>query len=283
MFYFLHSLEERLAYNETKINIENGYLYFESALNEQKKLAQSIAYTLSEDNEIKKALAENRSDDCYKILYEKMKNIRETLNIYDFLVQIHSKELKSFVRSWDKNGSGVALDGFREGLGIVRETKKGVSGIELGRKLNIKAIVPIFGNNGYIGSIEAIFDFLELEKNLLKLGIRPIFLLDSSFLDIALDEAQKPKIGNYTLINSICEKGCLKELGELFVDSDEVIYGREYAFGFRTLYSYNGKIIGKMGISIQKSQKIQRTISAQHEYGEPQNNKQPTTKGVKIE
>lgn len=256
IFYFLHSLDKKLAHNQILKNLEQSYFLLEEVVNDQAKLAQSIAFGLSVDEIIINSLKNHKPDDAYNFLLERVSKIKQNLLIPNLLIQIHTKELKSFVRNWDKNGSGVALEAFREGLKLVKETKRPISGIELGKRLNIKAIVPIFDDKQYLGSIEAIFDFEGLEKKLAQFEIIPIVLLEKDLINIAVDEKDKPEINGYKLINQACKKECFYELKEGFNGTSGVIVSKKYAFGFKELYSYSYKKIGKLGVAIKINQNL---------------------------
>lgn len=256
IFYFLHSLDKKLAHNQILKNLEQSYFLLEEAINDQAKLAQSIAFGLSVDEIVINSLKNHKPDDAYNFLLERTNKIKKTLSIPNLLIQIHTKELKSFARNWDKNGSGVPLEAFREGLKLVKETKRPISGVELGKRLNIKAIVPIFDDGQYLGSIEAIFDFEGLEKKLAQFEIVPVVLLEKELINIAVDEKDKPDIKRYKLINQACNNECFYELKEGFNEANSVMVGKKYAFGFKDLYSYSYKKIGKLGVAIKIEQHL---------------------------
>jgi signal transduction histidine kinase/DNA-binding response OmpR family regulator len=135
--------------------IENGF-----------RLGITNAIAIAQDRDIKSALVDFDKEKAYGIL----KDISEDYAKYTFYkkgkIHIHTKDVKSFLRSWDKDHNGDDLSGFRYTINTVKKTQKPVLGIEVGwADLVIRAIVPIMQGDEYLGSLEVIQDFSNVIDN----------------------------------------------------------------------------------------------------------------------
>ena len=135
-------------------------------------------------------IIDNLEQDKPKELKKEILKLLEIIKTYsnqnNLQVQIHTKDLKVFVRSWEDKDSGLSLESFRKGLVKVKETKEPYVSNELGKRFNIKAIAPIFNKSGeYIGTIEVIMDYSDLKNRLKYMGIDIIALLEKEYLQIA--------------------------------------------------------------------------------------------------
>ncbi len=223
-------------YKEQRVNeaiSKNVDILYEN-LSYEKMYAQSLAIMLSKDNTIIKSLKENNQKLALKRLKEFLQELKISANIDYIDIQIHTKDLKAFARSWDsRNYFGESLKSFRKGLVKVAKTKKSFVSIELGKRLNIKAISPIFENTNYIGSIEVISSFKGLKKHLKKFDLAILGLLEKKYLKIAIDLKNNQKIDNFVVI----EKQFNKELFKILQNNTQ-IFKKD-----RFFYNINNKII----------------------------------------
>jgi hypothetical protein len=196
--------EEELMdnYISKNVGILNENIDFE------KQYASYLSLFLSKDNEIKKALLENNQSKALEELKLFLGEVKDATGSNDVDVQIHTYDTKAFARSWDTSDYyGTDLSSFRKGLLRVKKTGKPIVSIELGKRLNIKAITPIFDQNGtFAGSVEAIVGFQNMKKRLHRLDLDIIGLLDQKFIDIAVDLRKHKKIGRYYLVEKAYSK-----------------------------------------------------------------------------
>ncbi len=194
------------AYISKNIEILNENLSFE------KRYALSLSLFVAKNENIKKALRENNQKLALSEIEKFLKDMKHSTGISNIDIQIHTKDLRAFARNWDKSDYfGVALGSFRKGLVRVKKSKKPFVSIELGKRLNIKAISTILDKEGdFIGSIEVIMDFQNVQKRLRKFDLKMLPLLNERFIDIAVDLKNHKKIEGYYVV----EKNYPKELYE---------------------------------------------------------------------
>ena len=197
-----------IFYNLLQINtekklvnqLEDALALTKNLLVEQKRYALSLSLLISEDEAFLKSFYKKNRKESFQILNKKIQLLKKLQNSH-FEVQVHNEDLTTYIRSWDFNIKDVPLASFRQGLVEVKNRLQPYSSIELGKRLNIKAITPIMKDKIFQGSIEVIINFEYLEKELKKHGYTLYILLDNKFLDIATTLKNNPQIGNYTLVN----------------------------------------------------------------------------------
>jgi len=163
LFYNLNNIEkEKVLIN----NLENALLMTNNLLEEEKKQALSFAILLKNDKEFLESFTKNDKRKTFEIIKNKLAQL-ELVQPKKFRIQVHNKNLHTYIKSWDATYKSENLEGFRKGLVEVKNTKKHLVSIELGKRLNIKAIVPIIENGIFLGSIEVITEF-ETVSNILK-------------------------------------------------------------------------------------------------------------------
>jgi len=186
--------------NEQLSRLENSLVITRNMLEEQKRYALSLSILLSEDKEIIQSFLQQNRQESFDIVNRKIQRLK-TLQNSHFEVQIHHKNLTTYLRSWDFSKKDIPLESFRKGLVNVKENKKPLVSIELGKRLNIKAISPIMVKDEFMGSIEIIIDFEYLFNELKQKGYTLFVLLNQTHLNIANELQNHPKIGNYVLVN----------------------------------------------------------------------------------
>ena len=250
--------------NQKKLisNLENSLAITKNLLEEEKRYALSLSILLSQDEELINAYESNNRKKAFDIVNKKINGLKKLQNSL-FEVQIHTKELNTYLRSWDFSKKDIPLSSFREGLVKVKKENKPLVSIELGKRLNIKAISPILRNGKFIGSIEVIIGFDYLEKELKDKGYNLDILLNNKYLNIATTLKNNPKIGEFTLVNkkilnTSFDTNTLEDYG-YFTDNDT-------AFSYFTYYSLNREKLGYFIISLKNSSKLQLNNNYENRY-----------------
>jgi len=188
--------EEQIdRYVSKNIDILNENLVFE------RQYALSLSLYISKNKHIKQALETEDQALALQEIDSFLKEIRNTTGIANIDIQVHTSALRAFARNWDhSNYKGTRLDNFRKGLVRVKESRRPFVSIELGKRLNIKAISPILDEQQFVGSIEVIMDFKNIKKRLKKFNLNILGLLDEKFIAIAVDLQHNTRVGKYYLL-----------------------------------------------------------------------------------
>ena len=260
IFYILLNIN-----NEKKLisKLDNSLAITKNLLEEQKRYALSLSILLSEDEEIIQLYTTNQRQKLFNILNKKINQIKKLQNSF-FEVQVHTKDLSTYLRSWDYAKKDISLSSFRQGLVKVKNEKKPLVSIELGERLNIKAISPILKEGNFIGSIEVIIDFNHLENELKQKGYELYIFLNSKYLNIATSLKNNTKINSYTLVNDK-EKSYnnfnLKDLKDYGYFTD-----KEFAFSYFTYYSLKREKLGYFIVSLKNNSKIKLNNDFENKY-----------------
>ncbi|MDX9742428.1 MAG: cache domain-containing protein [Arcobacteraceae bacterium] len=255
LFYNLNNIEkEKVLIN----NLENALLITNNLLEEEKKQALSFAILLKNDKEFLESFMKNDREQTFKIIQNKLAQL-ELVQPKKFRIQVHDKDLHTYVKSWDSKHNNENLEKFRRGLVEIKQTKKHLVSIELGKRLNIKAIVPIIENGIFLGSIEVITEFETISNILKQRGYQFFVLLDDKYLDIAVDLAHNIKLKNYVICNKVEDISLLNALENIDIKNlGEFGYliNTQVAIGYFQIYDIEKRKLGFMVVAINPTSPI---------------------------
>ncbi|WP_457748939.1 cache domain-containing protein [Sulfurimonas sp.] len=245
--YLIYTLYLSSKQKEILQSLDNALLLTKNMLDEEKSHALSLSLMLSEDELLIKYYRNKKRRKVFELINSKIKSLQQ-MQGYSVDVQLHDAKIYSYVRSWDYNTTGIPLATFREGIVMVKETKKPLVSIEVGKRLNIKAISPILYHGKYIGSIEVIEGFRHLREKLAQQGYAFFILLNKRYLSIATSLKKHPFVGHeYVLVNNFYDKSSFERLRQSrFENLGKYGYfgtGR-YAFGYFAIYNLHNECLG---------------------------------------
>lgn len=207
LLYFLYKYNNKIEQNQIDILVSNRVEIVQNELTNQKNHALSLAILFSKNQNIVSFLENDKPKELKKELLTSLENIKNYTNINNIQIQVHTKDLKVFVRSWEDKDTGLSLESFRKGIVKVKETQEPFVSNELGKRFNIKAISPIFNQNSeYIGSIEVIVDYSDLKNRLKYMGIDIIPLLKKEYLPIATYYQEYNMLDDFVVIQNDYDK-----------------------------------------------------------------------------
>ncbi|RBQ26774.1 cache domain-containing protein [Aliarcobacter lanthieri] len=214
LLYFLYKYNNILNQRTLDILVSNQVQIAQNELENQKNQALSLALMFSKNQDIIENLSQNKNIELKKELV-KLIEIIKTYTKQKIDIQIHTKDLEVFTRSWENKDFGLKLESFREGLVKVKKTQEPYVSSELGKRFNIKAIAPIFDrNNAFIGSIEVIVDFSLLVERLKAFGINSLVLLETKYLDIAEYHKSNKILENFIILQNSFNKNLFEILSK---------------------------------------------------------------------
>ena len=234
LLYFLYKYNNKIQQNQVDILVSNRVEIVQNELTNQKNHALSLAILFSKNQNIISFLENNKPKELKKELLTSLENIKNYTNINNIQIQVHTKDLKVFVRSWEDKDIGLSLESFRKGLIKVKENQEPFVSNELGKRFNIKAISPIFNQKDeYIGTLEIILDYSDLRNRLKYMGIEIIPLLKKEFLPIATSHQDNSFLHDFVIIQNDYDKKFY----------DLLFQNRNYLTDENFYYEHNNRII----------------------------------------
>jgi diguanylate cyclase (GGDEF)-like protein len=173
---FTVSKMEDKIYNEKAVSLQQN---LEWKIQEKQKALIKIVLTLAQYQQIQDILESGNYGDIH--LETITQKLKEKTNYSEVWFQIIDKNANSFYRSWtDKRGDSL-LDA-RIDIASNLKNPKTKSTISVGKfDLTFKSIVPIYKNEVFLGFVESIAKFGSISKELEKLGINSLFLVDKRY------------------------------------------------------------------------------------------------------
>ncbi|MEA3554276.1 MAG: cache domain-containing protein, partial [Campylobacterota bacterium] len=147
------------------------------------KIGMATAVAIANDHDMKTALISNKRDKIVTDIQRLTKTFKDGTPFKKVKVHVHTKDVKSFVRSWKPSKFGDDLSSFRDTILSVKSTQKPLFAIEVGRAgLVIRGLSPVFDDdNNYIGSVEVIQGLNSVVKSLAKEKTELLILMDEKF------------------------------------------------------------------------------------------------------
>lgn len=198
----IFGLKTKISWQLTDDVSDQLSLTLRSELDQEKESALRFAIVLSENSDMIDALSEGDDD----FGHMKLKHIMNTVNQHvntPIRAQIITPDYSIFARSWDEENTyaGMPLSSYRSDLDDVKRHKKPRVSIEVGRRLGIKATVPVYKENKLQGFIEVLRFFDDSTSFFNKFGIDLYVLLDDSYYDIAVFMQNNPTVSHYIVAN----------------------------------------------------------------------------------
>ncbi|MFZ2968386.1 MAG: cache domain-containing protein [Sulfuricurvum sp.] len=226
-------------------------------LDKEQATALRYALILSQNGALGDALEQDDEEKGFKILSDVMKSIQ----LYtDTLIrsQIITAEYVIFARSWDNSYAGMPLDFHRPDLLYFQHHNKPRAAIEVGRKLGIKATVPIHYKDKMVGFVEVVSFFESTQEYFDRLGIDLYILMDERFYKTAVFMQENPSIGkSYILANAHYTQSDVDLLRGIdfktFKPSRVIFQGGKYLF-YEPMKNGEGETIGAFVFSLSAKQ-----------------------------
>lgn len=223
-------------------------LSLRTELGNEEEDALRIALILSENQAIRHALQRDDDETGFRLL-KKIINAVESHTSTLVRAQIITSDSSVFARSWDSDNlfAGMPLDTYRQDLEDVKRYKQPRSSIEVGRRLGIKATVPMYEGNELIGFIEVLQFFDHTTDFFHKFGIDFYVLLDDSFYNTAVLMQNNPTVAWYIVGNRRYNNVNLKVLQRLDMKRlrrERVLQEENKYIFYETMHNGQGEAIG---------------------------------------
>lgn len=229
----------------------------DNQLDKERATALRYALILSQNSALSDALEQDDEDKGFKILSEVMESIKVYTNAL-LRAQIITSDYFIFARSWDNSYAGMPLDFHRPDLLYFQNHKKPRSAIEVGRKLGIKATVPVYYQANMIGFVEVVSFFESTQEYFDRLGITTYVLMDERFYETAVFMQENPPIGKeYILANTKYTQSDLKLLNGIDFKAfkqSRVLYRQGKYFFYEPMKNGAGETVGAFVFSLSEKQ-----------------------------
>ncbi len=235
---------------------DKALLFLRANLEKEKQYAISLAIALASNQGLKESLIYENDEGAYKLLLSTIENLKRYASS-KINVQVITNDLFVFTRSWDNTYSGMPLDDFREDLIDLVKNKKPKVSIEVGYLLSIRAVVPIFEQNEFLGSLEVIILFEDLVEKFRNSGIELFVLMDEDRLSKALLMSNNPTINEFVIVNRNYNNLLLDDLKN--INFDELINSRVSTYKnsvyiYEPMFNSLGQKIGAFVMGIKKNE-----------------------------
>ena len=237
--------------NETKEEkihniMDQVTLTLDSELNLHKMDDLTMALFFSQNTGIVNALENDDEDLGYQIL----SNITEKIKKHTGMVvraQIITNEYNIFARSWDDIYAGMPIGEYRSDFDYFKTHKTPRTSIEVGRRLGIKATVPIYKDEKFLGFVEVISFFKSMTNFFSSIGVDFYAFLDVKYTDSAVLMMQNLTIGEYIVANRNYNSNHVQTLNKINfkeLKKGKILHVDEKYIFFETMYDGERKAIG---------------------------------------
>lgn len=187
-------------YKEISADMQNR---LKSLIKEKQEATLVVSFAIANNQTIRDALIKNSVSglDLDKFSDE----LSKYTSLQNSWFQLSNHNGISFYRSWtDKRGDD--LKAIRKDIIEMIKNPVPTSSISPGLfNLTFKAMVPIFEDDRYIGTVETISNFDSIAKKMQERGYNTLILVDKSHKRLLLDPSSKSYIDNYYLANNYIE------------------------------------------------------------------------------
>ncbi|SMP87161.1 Sensory domain of two-component sensor kinase [Epsilonproteobacteria bacterium SCGC AD-308-E02] len=242
LFYLKFEVKEQKLDNI----LDQCTLSLEKKLKTEQMNALEIALVLSKNDGLVNALENDDEDLGYKILSDIMDSLKQNVH-RTIRTQMITSDLHVFARSWDDVYAGMPLEDYRTDLNYIKSHKAPRTSIEVGRRLGIKATVPIYKDNVLLGFIEVIDFFEKITDYFREQGIDLYVLLDDKYYSTAVFMQENLTIKNYIVANINYNTGHIKVLEKIDfkeLQANRILSSKNRHIFFESMHNGEGEAIG---------------------------------------
>jgi len=217
---------------------------------ESKKLiGVTNAISIANDEKITTSLITNNREIAIDSLEHLSSKFKESTALKNIKIHIHTKDNKSFVRSWKLDKFGDDLSGFRDAVVQVNKTKQAINTFELGKAgLTLRSIVPVFDDNGiHLGSLEFMQGVNSVSKSFDKKDIGFLLLMDKDKATIKSFKKNKIFKNDYIISQKYIKKDFLTDANKIDIDKllkNKVCITDDFLYTYIKVDDFQNKNLG---------------------------------------
>ncbi|QEZ89349.1 Cache sensor-containing MCP-domain signal transduction protein (chemoreceptor zinc-binding domain) [Aliarcobacter cibarius] len=222
----------------------------------------SNATSIANDSNIQEALNLKDRDLAIKTIGSLSSKMKEQTPFKNIQIHIHTSDNHSFLRSWKPSEFGDDLSSFRPSVVKVNSEKKAINGFEIGNDgLSLRAVVPIFKDKNYVGSLEFMQGINSVANDFDKEGRGFLLLMDSNLATSKIKE--EDKLNNYLISQKFRNDNFMldvKTIDFIKLLNDKFFISANYFYTYIDVKDFSGK---KLGIALvaEPIQNVEQSIS----------------------
>jgi methyl-accepting chemotaxis protein len=218
------------------------------SIQEKIDIGISNAISIANDGRIKKTLLTNDRTWGIMSLTTITKEMKENTPFQNVKVHIHTKDNKSFIRSWVVEKYGDDLSSFRKSVVQVNATNKPINTFELGKAgLSLRSIVPVKDDEGnHIGSLEFMQGVNSIAKKFDSKKDAFLLLLDTSKQKTTTFDTLV-KFQNYAVSQKFINQDFLKDAQNLDINKmvkDGYFVTDKYFYTYTNVVDFQDNTLG---------------------------------------
>lgn len=220
---------------------------FRNTLSAEMVYLLSFSLALSENGELKQALAEEDENIGYEILSDLTQRFKKYTHMKSLRLQVFTPEFFIFARSWNEGFEGMPIWWFRDDLKTLKNNTEPKVGMETGRLLTFKSTIPIRRNNQLLGYLEVIELVDEFSERLREQGIELFTLMDEVYLEKASLMRNFPRLFGKVIANQNYHATLKDQIMDIEFDhlvEKQFLQTEDHFFLWEPMYNGVGKKIG---------------------------------------
>ena len=223
-------------------------LVYSQAIKAKESIGLTNAINIAKNYNVVKALEYNNREIAIDGLNVVSKDFKENTSYHNIKIHIHDANVHSFLRAWKPTKFGDDLSSFRKTIMSVKNSKKPLVAIELGRAgLVLRGVSPVFNDGTYLGSVEFMQGLNSIVKDAKKTyDLDMAIVMKNEYLKIATLMADSPRIGNYTLgvKESVVDKGFFNDLKNVNIaDTKSYQMDNKYFVISEPIKDFSGNVV----------------------------------------
>ncbi|NPA29894.1 MAG: methyl-accepting chemotaxis protein [Epsilonproteobacteria bacterium] len=160
--------------------------YFDQKYTAKKQIGLTNAISIANNYYVVGALKNGDREMAIRGLSQLDDEFRRFTPLKNIKIHVHTADMHSFVRLWKLEKYGDDLSRFRRTIAAVKETKKPLVAIEIGRAgLVLRGVAPVTEEGRYLGSVEFIQGLNSISRSARKDGYEIVTLMDKKYADVA--------------------------------------------------------------------------------------------------
>jgi len=244
-YYSIQDIRENVHNKQTK----EMSSYFNEALKNKKDIGLTNAITIATNHYVIESLETGDREKAIYGLGTLSENFKNNTNYKNVKIHIHDKDAHSFLRVWKPKKWGDDLSGFRHTVMNVKENKKPIIAIELGRVgMVLRGLAPIVDRDEYLGSVEFMQGFNSIVNKARKLhDMEVAIVLDNKYLSVATFLKDAPKVNDFSLSvkSDVIDKTYFAELKDIDIRKIDTLQKSKNYFVVSTeLKDFSNNIVG---------------------------------------